>query len=146
MKTPRPRLGLFFFCLACVLSYRNFAFFSYPKISLFHFFWERPDDDDQFFFSFFFVVPGRRRRRRRGPLVTALFSETTLTTRRRDERMRMMMMMIKGKNPTLLFISHAHAYNVCTHPIHVVRREGCRLQGGRRQKNQRRHSRRPVRR
>ena len=100
----------------------------------------------KFFFSFFFVVPGRRRRRRRGPLVTALFSETTLTTRRRDERMRMMMMMIKGKNPTLLFISHAHAYNVCTHPIHVVRREGCRLQGGRRQKNQRRHSRRPVRR
>ena len=148
MKTPRPRLGLFFFCLACVLSYRNFAFFSYPKISsLFHFFWERLRTTTTIFFSFFFVVPGRRRRRRRrGPLVTALFSETTLTTRRRDERMRMMMMMIKGKNPTLLFISHAHAYNVCTHPIHVVRREGCRLQGGRRQKNQRRHSRRPVRR
>ena len=47
VKTPRPRLGLFFFCLACVLSYRNFAFFSYPKISsLFIFLGETSDDDD----------------------------------------------------------------------------------------------------
>jgi len=137
-------LGLFFLLGVCPLISKLCVFFISKNLFSFSFFLgETSDDDDQFFFSFFFVVPGRRRRRRRGPLVTALFSETTLTTRRRDERMRKM---IKGKNPTLLFISHAHAYNVCTHPIHVVRREGCRLQGGRRQKNQRRHSRRPVRR
>ena len=147
MKTPRPQWVFFFLLGVCPLISKLCVFFISKNLFSFSFFLgETSDDDDQFFFSFFFVVPGRRRRRRRGPLVTALFSETTLTTRRRDERMRMMMMMIKGKNPTLLFISHAHAYNVCTHPIHVVRREGCRLQGGRRQKNQRRHSRRPVRR
>ena len=143
-------LGSFFFLLGvCPLISKLCVFFISKNLFSFHFFWERlrTTTTKKIFFFFFFVVPGRRRRRRRGPLVTALFSETTLTTRRRDERMReMMMMMIKGKNPTLLFISHAHAYNVCTHPIHVVRREGCRLQGGRRQKNQRRHSRRPVRR
>ena len=46
---------------------------------------------------------------------------------------------------------HAHTQqidtnNVCTHPNHSSRGEGCRLQGVRRQKNQRRDSRRPVRR
>ena len=137
-------LGLFFFAWRVSSHIETLRFFHIQKSLLFFIFFGRDFGRRRpIFFSFFFVVPGRRRRRRRGPLVTALFSETTLTTRRRDERMRKM---IKGKNPTLLFISHAHAYNVCTHPIHVVRREGCRLQGGRRQKNQRRHSRRPVRR
>ena len=125
--------GLFFLRVCPLISKRvffisknlSFSFFlGETGRRLFFFLWSQDDDDDD-----------------DEDLVTA-FSETT-TTRRRDERMRMM---IKGKNPTLLFISHAHAYNVCTHPIHVVRREGCRLQGGRRQKNQRRHSRRPVRR
>ena len=139
------RAWVFFFFAWRVSSHiETLGFFHIQKSLLFFIFFGRDFGRRRpIFFSFFFVVPGRRRRRRRGPLVTALFSETTLTTRRRDERMRKM---IKGKNPTLLFISHAHAYNVCTHPIHVVRREGCRLQGGRRQKNQRRHSRRPVRR
>ena len=52
--------SVFFFFCACVLSHRN-AFFSYPKISLFHFFFGR----DRTTTFFFFVVPGRRRRGRR---------------------------------------------------------------------------------
>ena len=82
--------------LLCVFS-KNLSFFSFflgetgrrPIFFFFFFLWSQDDDDDD-----------------DEDLVTA-FSETT-TTRRRDERMRMMMM-IKGKNPTLLFISHAHA-------------------------------------
>ena len=145
MKTPRPRLGLFFLLGVCPLISKLCVFFISKNLFSFSFFLgETSDDDDQKIFFLFLWSQDDDDDDDEDP--SYLFSETTLTTRRRDERMRMMMMMIKGKNPTLLFISHAHAYNVCTHPIHVVRREGCRLQGGRRQKNQRRHSRRPVRR
>ena len=54
----KKKAWVFFFCLACVLSYRNFAFFSYPKISsLFHFFWERLRTTTTNFFFFFFCGP-----------------------------------------------------------------------------------------
>ena len=77
----------------------------------------------------FFVVLGRR-----GRLFVLL----------RDDFASRREWLLKGKRRYFLYRTHTH--NVCTHPIHAVRREGCRLQGGRRQKNQRRHSRRPVRR
>lgn len=58
------------------------------------------------------------------------------------------MFLLTNEINTLYFYTHTKRYynNVCTHPNHSSRGEGCRLQGVRRQKNQRRHSRRPVRR